>query len=104
MVCGAAILGSLIRHYDKIGIFPAPPPPYIGMSGRTLAAAMDRLTCLVDLKKGHGVCSIQARMMIRTQEILESVVGLDIYDFGAEVVGGKKCTQAEALAGKGLMP
>lgn len=104
-VCGAAILGSLIRHYDKIGIFPTPPRPYLGMSVKTLAAEMSQLTCLVDRKKGHDICSVQVRMMAKTEEILQSVVGLDIYDFGTRV-GWKrnKFTQPEVLVEKGLMP
>lgn len=101
MVCGAAIFGSLMRHYDKIGIFPTPPRPYLGMSVRELAAGMSQLTCSVDRKRGHDVCSVQVRMMARTKEILEGVVGLDIYGFGTRKK--KKLTLAEAPAEEGLI-
>lgn len=98
MTCGAAILGSLIRHYSNIGIFPTPLRPYYNLRVTTVASEMGNLECFVDLKGGHGVCSVKGQMVAGAQIVMDSLVGLDIDYFGKGATQGEKNTIAEALA------
>lgn len=80
MVCGAAVLGSLIRHYSELGIFPVPERPYLGLSVGELAAGLKKLRCSVDLDTGHSVCTVATRITKRVDEVLEGVKGLKLLD------------------------
>ncbi|KAL0633411.1 hypothetical protein Q9L58_007724 [Maublancomyces gigas] len=80
MACGAAVLGSLIRHYSELGIFPMPGRPYPGLSAGKLAAGLKGLRCFVDLDTGHSVCTISARIAKRVDAALDDVKGLELAD------------------------
>lgn len=96
MTCGAAILGSLIRHYSNIGIFPTPPRPYYNLRVITVASEMQNLECFVDLEGGHDVCSVEGRMAAGIQTVMDSLGGLYMDDFG-KGAAEKKNTKVEAL-------
>ncbi|RPB04012.1 hypothetical protein L873DRAFT_1668488 [Choiromyces venosus 120613-1] len=81
LTCDAAILGSLLRHYAAIGIFPVPPPPYKGISVESLALAMKNLRCFVDFDAGHGGCMVVGQVVKMVDEVLAGVDRLDIWEF-----------------------
>lgn len=89
LTCDAAILGSLVRHYSDIGIFPMPPRPYRGLSVGGLAKGLKDLRCFVDFDAGHGVCLVVGQVVRRTEEVLSTVRGLEVAEFRRGGSGGK---------------
>lgn len=78
MACGAAVLGSLIRHYSELKIFPMPERPYLGLSVGKLAAGLKELKWSVDFDAGHSVCTLATRFAKRVDAVLGEVEGLKL--------------------------
>lgn len=78
MACDAAILGSLIWHYNVLGIFPR---LYDGLITGNLANGLKALKCFVDSDTGNSVCTVVARIAKRVDAVLEFTCGLDLERF-----------------------
>lgn len=83
-MCGAAILGSLIRHYSDIGIFPMPQRPYSALSVGGIAKGLKEITYFVDYDSGHAVCVAEG-VAVLVDAAVEVVKGLRVKDFKMEV-------------------
>lgn len=97
LTCDAAILGSLIRHYSSLGIFPTPQRPYRGLSVGELAKGLKELRCFVDFDAGHGVCLVVGQVVRRTEEVLGSIRGLDVGEYRKGA--GNHCDSSGGKAG-----
>lgn len=100
LTCDAAILGSLVRHYSEIGIFPTPPRPYRGLSVGGLAKGLKDLRCYVDFDAGHGVCLVVGQVVKKTDEVLGAVRGLEVADFKRGGSGSSGAGNSGAGSGK----